>query len=100
MFLVEFLNLTFECEPNRNRDSNVKFAPLARLQPDGATLTRGDLHQLYHVGPSVMVLFSPGTSAQVLAAIDAVSLAGDVGGEIARQEQVESRHVGRLHEAG
>jgi hypothetical protein len=26
---VELLNLTFEREPGRNRDSNVKFAPLS-----------------------------------------------------------------------
>jgi hypothetical protein len=31
MFLVELLNWTFEREPSRNRDSNVKFAPLARM---------------------------------------------------------------------
>jgi len=30
--LVELLNLTFEQEPGRKRDSNVKFAPLEPVQ--------------------------------------------------------------------
>jgi formyltetrahydrofolate deformylase len=35
MNLVELKNLTFENELSRNRDSNVKFAPLGRLNDDG-----------------------------------------------------------------
>ena len=38
LFLVELLNLTFEREPGRHRDSNVKFAPLAACDRDTAAM--------------------------------------------------------------
>lgn len=47
---MELLNFTFECEFRRNRDSNVKFAPLAIrircnvLRPDNRAIFNDSLH--------------------------------------------------------
>jgi hypothetical protein len=48
MILVELWNLTFENEPSRNRDSNVKFAPLGRSSAAGACRMDGARQGFVH----------------------------------------------------
>jgi hypothetical protein len=51
MILVELWNLTFENEPSRNRDSNVKFAPLGGVPkvafPAGKLCEHNDSEQAF-----------------------------------------------------